>query len=122
MIISSSSKALPLRSANVVASALSSPGEDSLIVLPEQVAAAEAQVAANPGGPLPPNSTLVGSSYKYVLNAVIFITVVSFVAQLVIPGMWPTPTANQQVAFDAVATAFKGGFGMFIGLLGGKAL
>jgi len=50
------------------------------------------------------------------------ITVLAGAAHIVLAVSLPTPTPNQQTAFDAMGFAWQAGIGAMFGLLGGKVI
>jgi hypothetical protein len=59
-------------------------------------------------------------AFKLVFLSILAITILSGIGEIALAIQWPTPTANQQSAFDAVGFAWKAGVGAIFGLLGGK--
>ena len=70
------------------------------------------------GGPA--RAAYLKPAFKLVFLSVLAITVLCGIAQLILAGIWPQPTANQQAAFEAMGFAWKAGLGAILGLLGGK--
>ena len=113
----------PLANAGIMfLRSISSPGEALTIEIPPE--------GRKPGGPhivfdeavKPKSSILASSVFMRVLLIVTGITVLAGVAQMVLAERWSQPTPNEQTVFDAMATAWKMGFGALIGLLSGKNL
>jgi len=63
----------------------------------------------------------VTPAFKMIFFAVLTLTILAGIAQIALAGIWPTPTSNQQSAFEAFGFAWKAGIGAIFGLLGGKA-
>ena len=71
--------------------------------------------------PQPTPAIVLDPLFKWALIAVAVITGVSFVAEMVLASLWTEPATHfQETAFAALDWAFKGGVGVFIGLIGGK--
>jgi hypothetical protein len=103
-------------SAVIVASSISSPRTETLVDL-----AASKSV---PRGATAPGHAIarVSPTFKMVLWIVVAITLLGGFFEIVLAGVWPTPTPNQQVAFEAMDWAWKSGIGAILGLLGGIQL
>lgn len=59
--------------------------------------------------------------FKLVLLAVFVLTVGAGITHIVLAAIWPSPTENQQIAFETMASGWKIGLGAICGLVGGKA-
>jgi hypothetical protein len=68
-----------------------------------------------------PQPQPLSSQFKLVFLAVLVITVLAGIAEIVLAFNWTTPTANQQNVFEAMGFTWKTGTGAILGLLGGKA-
>jgi hypothetical protein len=75
---------------------------------------------ASTGGALPANTALILPIFKTVFFAVLIITILCGIAELILAAIWEKPTTNQQAAFQAMDFAWKAGLGAILGLLGGK--
>jgi hypothetical protein len=64
----------------------------------------------------------ISPGFKLIFITVVTITVLSGVGQIVLAGIWLSPTPDQQSAFEALDFAWKAGIGAIFGLLGGKAV
>lgn len=65
---------------------------------------------------------VLSPKFKWAFVAVLAITVLSGIAQIVMAALWEHPTGLQQEVFSAMGFAWKIGFGAIVGLLGGKTL
>lgn len=59
-------------------------------------------------------------AFKLTFNAGMILTIISLVVAIYLSGM-TEPTPQQVKLFDTCSTTWKMGFGVLIGLLGGKA-
>jgi len=67
-----------------------------------------------------PNAIVISRHFKLVFISVLAITTLAGLAQIIMAGIWGTPTGLQQEVFSAMGFAWKVGFGAIVGLLGGK--
>jgi hypothetical protein len=100
----------------IAAESLRSPGETTVIVPrpTDQEAVREPDV-------LPANAIVVSPHFKWLLIAVIAITVVCGAVQVLLAVVLDKPTELQQQAFAAMNFGWQAGLGALFGLLGGKA-
>lgn len=102
-------------SAIVISDTLRSPQTNTVIVSSDEEAK-RAESGENIGG----GGIVVRSEFKLILWAVILITAFSGLAEIVMAGLWTTPTNMQQEVFDKMGLAWQVGVGALIGLIGGK--
>jgi hypothetical protein len=65
-------------------------------------------------------TVVLQANFKLVFLSVLVITVAAIAAAILLAGVWPSPTANQQAVFEGVGFTWKAGVGAIFGLLGGK--
>lgn len=124
--------------AAIISESLSSPSTSSYIISRESTGGTAAWSPAPPPGAKPRKLRLkdvrdrlgtpgpkekrvfVHPAFKMTFIAVLALTVVAGLAEVIMAAAWGTPTANQQTAFQAADFAWKAGVGAIFGLLGGK--
>jgi hypothetical protein len=113
-------------SAIVAANSIISFGHDFVVVPPAGKVETEARVrqptrdAAYDPTKIP-GAIVVSSAFTIIFSVVVAITVMGFVAEVVMAVYWPDPlSALQERVSSSADWAFKAGFGAILGLLGGK--
>jgi hypothetical protein len=72
------------------------------------------------GPPEPAKETEVRSYFKMIFLSVLFLTVGTLLAEIMMVWTWISPTTGQQNLITGMESVWKGGVGAILGLLGGK--
>jgi hypothetical protein len=122
---------LMANTALIASESLTSPSESS-VILPQPEKSAVGQPSRPPTRTRTtdtafdptkvPGAIVVPPIFKLVFVAVLAITALSGIAQIVMASLWEKPTNLQQEVFSAMGFAWKVGFGAIVGLLGGKVI
>jgi hypothetical protein len=112
-------------SAAIVTEVFKSPTSSSVVITGAGYTEPPKPVEPPPAPTLPPEQGRkipIQPTFKLVFLTVLGLTVVAFIAQVVMAAIWDKPTPNQQAVFEAAAFAWKAGIGAIFGLLGGKQI
>jgi hypothetical protein len=113
-VVHQASANLVANSALVVSSTIISPRTETLVDLTVSTSVPPDKVVAGH------TISRVSPTFKLVFLSVLGITIASGLLQILLASVWPSPTPNQQSAFEAMSLAWKVGIGAIFGLLGGK--